>query len=442
MVRARVARSQRSRVNESVIRSGFVIVLLLIAWRPTAAAADVARSAALAVEIVCTSPGRSQACPAALRQLVDATPLLRPADRGAADVTVSFTATPAASATVDRAVLRFTASIKGAPGELEVPIEIDPAGDAAAQFAQVQAGFLRGIAIYVAARVPGSVTTELTASDAGAAATAAELTPWSQVLELGGNGSFTDSYQSASAFGSFNLIRKEIDSSWWFNVRGSLGYEDRPPLLVNGEEVSVDSDQYAVAGWLQYTRNLTPHWALGAIVWWEHHDPAGQYRYYVKPAVGIEWDRYRADDPKGNRLAIAYNLGAELARYNVRNVDGDKVARYPWHLLGAVASMRKDKVTFSFGVNVNAELLRPTHRYSLSASPGLQIQLGAHVDLNVYATVTKRELPGPLLDEADFNQLVRAAYADPLSAGLSFSVSLHWDATNGVRNDRFDGGLL
>ena len=41
-----------------------------------------------------------------------------------------------------------------------------------------------------------------------------------------------------------------------------------------------------------------------------------------------------------------------------------------------------------------------------------------------------------------FNQLVRAQYADPLSAGLSFSVSLHWDATNGVRNDRFDGGLL
>lgn len=423
-----------------MIRSGFVLVALLLAWRPTRAEASVEPSRALAVEIVCASPGRSQACPTALRQLVETTPLLRTAERGAADVTLTFTAT--AAGPIDRAVLRFTAGIKGAPGELEVPLEVDAAGDAAAQLAQVQPAFLRGIAVYVAARVPGSVTTVLTASADDGAATPAALTPWSVLLELGGDGSFTESYQSATGFGSVDLIREDTDSSWWFNVRGKIGYEDRPPLIVNGQEVSVDSDQYEVAGWLQYTRNLTPHWALGAILWWQHEDPAGQFRYYVKPAVGLEWDRYRADDPKGNRLAIAYNLGAELSGYNVRNVDGDKRARYPWHLLGAVASVRKDKVTFSFGVNVNAELLHPTHRYSLSASPGLKMQLGAHVDLTVRATVTKRELPGPLLDEADFNQLVRASYADPLSTSLALSLSLHWDATNGVRNDRFDGGLL
>ena len=426
-----------------MLRAALLTVALLIAWRPTTVTAGAEADGEVAVAIVCTSPGRSQACPAALQQLVEATPLVRPAEPGAADVTLSFTATASTDTGMDRAVLRFTASIDGAPRELEVPLEVDTSGDAATQVAQVQPAFLRGIAIYVAARVPGSVTTELTAPASGAAAAApASLTPWSQVLELGGDGSFTDSYRSASAFGSLDVIRKETDSSWWFNVRGMVGYEDRPPLLVNGEEVSVDSDQYELAGWLQYTRNLTPHWAVGVIGWWQHQDPAGQYRYYVKPAVGIEWDRYRADDPKGNRLAIAYNLGAELASYNVRNVDGDKAARYPWHLLGAVASVRKDKVAFSFGVNVNAELLHPTHRYSLSASPGMQIQLGAHVDLNVGATVTKRELPGPLIDEADFNQLVRASYADPLSARLNLSLSLHWDATNGVRNDRFDGGLL
>jgi hypothetical protein len=424
-----------------MIRSALALVALLGAWVPTTAAAGGEPRAELAVEIVCTSPGRTQACPTALRQLVEATPLVRPAEPGAADVTLSFTAT--AHDAVDRAVLRFTASIRGAPGELEIPVELDPGGDPAAQLAQVQPAFLRGVAIYVAARVPGAVTTQLTAPAAGATAAAPpSLTPWSKVLELGGNGSFTDSYESASAFGSLNVIRMETDSSWWFNVRGTLGYEDRPPLLVDGEEVSVDSDQYELAGWLQYTRNLTPHWSVGAILWWQHQDPAGQYRYYVKPALGVEWDLYRADDPKGNRLAVAYNVGAELSHYNVRNVDGDKVARYPWHALGAVASVRKDKVSYFVGVNLNAEMLRPTHRYSLSASPGMRVQLGAHVDLELSATVTKRELPGPLIDEADFNQLVRASYADPLSASLSFSLLLHWDATNGVRNDRFDGGLL
>ena len=55
--------------------------------------------------------------------------------------------------------------------------------------------------------------------------------------------------------------------------------------------------------------------------------------------------------------------------------------------------------------------------------------------------VTRRELPGPLIDEASFNQLLRASYADPLSANVSFNLVLHWDATNGARNDRFDGLL-
>jgi hypothetical protein len=427
-----------------VIRSGLVVVVLalvalLVAGAPTRAAADDAPSAELAVEIVCASAGRSQACPATLRELVDATPLVRAAEPGAADVTVSFTATE--DAAVDRVVLRFTASIKGAPGALDVAAAVDPAGDAAAQLAQLQPAFLRGIAIYVAARVPGAVTTELIAPADGAAP-AAKLSPWSEVLQLGGGGNFTGSYKSASGFGSLDLIRKERDSSWWFNVRGMYGYEDRPPLIIDGQEVSVDSDQYELAGWLQYTRNLTSHWAVGAILWWQHQDPAGQFRYYIKPALGIEWDRYSADDPKGNRLAVAYNLGAELSSYNVVNVDGEKVARYPWHLLGAVASVRKDKVSFSFGVNVNAQMLRPTHRYSLSASPGMQVQLGRHVDLEIFATVTRREFPDPVIDETDFNQVVRASYADPLSASLSFSLSLHWDATNGARNDRFDGGLL
>ncbi len=96
-----------------MLRSALALVALLGASAPTTAAAGGDSSAALAVEIACPGPGRTQACPMALRQLVDATPLVRPAEPGAADVTLSFTAT--ARDAVDRAVLRFTASLDGAP---------------------------------------------------------------------------------------------------------------------------------------------------------------------------------------------------------------------------------------------------------------------------------------------------------------------------------------
>jgi len=56
-------------------------------------------------------------------------------------------------------------------------------------------------------------------------------------------------------------------------------------------------------------------------------------------------------------------------------------------------------------------------------------------------SITKREFPSPdldAIDPSDYEQLSRLSYADPLQINGSFEVRIHWDRTNGARNDRFD----
>ena len=75
---------------------------------------------------------------------------------------------------------------------------------------------------------------------------------------------------------------------------------------------------------------------------------------------------------------------------------------------------------------------------TLTLEPSISWQLGSHVDLNVSVSVVKRAIPGPAdVDETDADQLARAAYAEPLALSGSFGITVHWDRTNGARNNRF-----
>ena len=417
----------------------FAATVLAVVATAHGAVADAGRDE-VAVNVQCQTAGRTKACPTFLLGILDAEPRVRQAPRAAADVILYFNATVVAS--TDVALLRFVGDIDGAPRALELTVDLDSRGTDDEQLAQLRPAFLRGLALYVAARDPSAATTAITAPDAAAGARArGEVSPWAKSLNLGGNGSWTDSYSSILTSARFDLIREERASELILDVSGSYGFERRPPLVIDGEEVSVDSDQYALSVFSQYTRNLNRRWSVGASVSGLHEDPAGQHRWMVKPAIGVEWDLYTADNPRGNRLAIAYNLGFIHARYNVRNELGEKVVDYPYHFLGAVASVREDKVTYGLYVGLTDELDHPSRRYSVSLSPSLTVQLGDHVDFRLSGNVTRRELPGPRIDEASFNQLLRASYADPLAADVSFNLILHWDATNGARNDRFDGLL-
>jgi hypothetical protein len=170
-------------------------------------------------------------------------------------------------------------------------------------------------------------------------------------------------------------------------------------------------------------------------------DPKGQFDYSWTTSAGVEWDAYRADDPRGNRLALLYFVGHQVERYNIRNVRGERFAQYPIHGLIASGRVRKDQIEVGISFAVNGMLLHPTLRHNISASPFLKWKLGDHVDLSLTLSMTKRELPGPDPDEidpSDYAQQSRLSYAEPFALNGSLSLSIHWDRTNGARNDRFE----
>jgi hypothetical protein len=136
-----------------------------------------------------------------------------------------------------------------------------------------------------------------------------------------------------------------------------------------------------------------------------------------------------------------YVLGYQVDRYNLRNVIGERFAHYPIHGLIASGRLRKDRALIGLSLGIGGELLRPDRRHNISASPNLTLQVGARVDLNLSFSITKRALPAPdasLIDPLDFQQLSRLAFAEPLAMSGSFNLRIHWDRTNGARNDRLD----
>jgi hypothetical protein len=84
-------------------------------------------------------------------------------------------------------------------------------------------------------------------------------------------------------------------------------------------------------------------------------------------------------------------------------------------------------------------MLHPMRRHTITASPFVEWKLGDHVDLGFNVSATKRQLPGPDPDEidpSDFAQLSRLEFAEPFSFVGNVNVVIHFDRTNGARNDR------
>ena len=78
-------------------------------------------------------------------------------------------------------------------------------------------------------------------------------------------------------------------------------------------------------------------------------------------------------------------------------------------------------------------------RLGLNVHAFIEVKLGDHIDLELSLSLTQRELPGPdptAVDPADFEQQSRLSFAEPLSISGNLSLNIHWDPTNGVRNDR------
>lgn len=399
-----------------------------------------AETAPIRVGLECENSGRTKVCPAFLLGFIDANKVLLPSPRAGADVMIYVTATQVAL--IDRVHLRFVGRMPNAPSVIELDVDLDSRATDDEQRAQLEPAFLRGMVLYVAARYPKAVTIAFAAPTEVVAAAATAGSPWGLQIELGGNGSYTERYRSASM--NFNVIGR-----WITRKRRALGgmfsnagINRQPPLtLDDGTVVSLDSYNWFIRPGAEFIQLIDDCWSMGIGSYTNFEDPKGQFKYSNRTRVAIEWDKFASDDPRGNRLAFFYHLGWVTERYRVRNELGETFATYPVHGINAIGSLRKDKIEFGLEMEFDVQLLHPTVRRSLTISPHIGVKLGDHVDLGLSVSLTQRELPAPdedAIDPSDYAQLSRLSYAEPLSISGSLNLTFHWDPTNGVRNDRIE----
>ena len=408
--------------------------VLVLALAGTAAAGPVR------VHLECESYGRTKACPAFLLGLIDANKTLLQSPRADADVVLYAAVTQVAL--VDRLHLRFVATVVGAPPVIEVDVEIDTRSTDDEQREQLEPGFMRGMALYVAARYPKVVTVTFGEIEADTAAVAPVTTPWGVSLGLGGSGNRTANYKSANLYGNLEVTRVTKATRLEVSLAGNYGLNFQPPLMLeDGTTVSLDTTQWNTVAGVQGAWLYDPCWSFGGVTRILRDDPNSQFRYASGTFVGVEWDKYAADDPRGNRLSVLYKAGYRVERYNIQNELGEGFAQFPWHGIIASGTVRKDKISYGLSLSAEAEVIHPGRRHNLTASPYIEVQIGGHVDVSASFSITKRALPAPdesMIDPSDYELLSRLSYAEPLSINGSLNLTIHWDRTNGARNDRFE----
>lgn len=407
-------------------------VLTVALCRPPLAAASSPEPLRIAIE--CESNARTRVCPDFLRGFVARSPRLLYSPRSSARVVLHVAIRGVARDDLVR--LRFVGDLPGAPEVIEIDARIDSRASDDEQLAQLEPAFLRGIALYVAALDPAAVTVTLRDLPAAAVATAA-TSPWGLGMSTYGYGGWSGRYTSLSGHADAVVSRIEPTSAFRAAVSGSFGVVKQPDLRVEGTDVSLDSTSWSVSASAFGERHLADDLAISARTSGWRDDPKGQYRAGWEAEAGLEWDRFASDDPRGNVLALAYLVGYRAEWYNFRNELDERFAHYPTHQFAAAARVRRDRVRYGLGLSVKGEVAHPGRRHSISGSPAIEIQLGAHVDLGFSLELTKRELPEPDIPADDFEALSRGDYAEAFTASGSISVSLHWDATNGAQNNRF-----
>lgn len=394
-------------------------------------------AAPIRVTLQCQAPGRTKVCPAFLLGIIDANKVLLNSPRKGADVTVYATVNQIAL--VDQLHLRFVGDMTGAPSVIELDVHLDTRATDDEQRAVVEPAFLQGIAMFVRARHPDAVKVELT-TPAGLSATPPKTTPWGIMLNLEGNGNYTDRYRSAET--EIALVARYVKRRFRALAGEFInaGINRQPPLMLeDGTVVSLNAHNWAFRGGAEVVHLFNDTWSVGFGSYTNFEDPKSQYRYNSRNRAAVEWDMFPANDPRGNRLAVFYHLGWVAERYNLRNEIGERFAQYPVHGIDAVGSVRHDKISYGLELSSSVQVNRPGRRHMVTASPFVQMQLGPHVDINLSFSVTQRELPGPdpdAIDPSDFAQLSRLSFAEPLSINGTIGLNIHWDPSNGVRNDR------
>ncbi len=415
-----------------------IAVLLPVAINMRTSQAATEKNTALGVTLQCEARGRTKACPDFILGFIDDNAYLRQAPRS--DAAILMFVTTAEVGNDDLLHFRVVGTVAGASNTVEFDTKLDTRATDDEVRSQLQPAFARGVALFVAAAHPAAVEISFLAPTSNAAASkpAAALSPWDFSLSIEAFGNRSNRYASASTFENISLARTTPTSIHRIHISGDYRVNKLPPLVIGDEVISLNTRAWRGGMGGMTAHQLTPHLAYAVRGAANISDPRAPTRHDASAEAALEWDRYHSNDPRGNQFAVAYGVGLAYQRYNFINVLGERVAIYPRHFIGAAGNFRRDRVQYSLSANADAEMLHPTRRYSLTLEPSISWQLGSHIDLNVSVSVIKRAIPGPAeIDETDADQLARAAYAEPLALSGSFGITVHWDRTNGARNNRF-----
>jgi hypothetical protein len=307
-----------------------------------------------------------------------------------------------------------------------------------AQRALFEAPLSRVLAPFVIAAVPDAVRVRIAAPE-DAEPEARRTTPYGAEATVGGFGSWTAQYQSGTLEADLRLFRLAPRDGAGVTLDYERELERQPALEVDGRTVPMTFDAEALAGSVYAHRSPSRRWTLGVLGRAGHQDEDGQFASTLKLHAGVEHDWFAADDPRGNRLALTWLVGVQDDVYRRPNVLGETAARFPTSMLLLEGDMRFDTVELDLDLAAQAEILHPERRYVLSADAETSLNLGNHLDLAFEIGVTQQAVPGPAeVDEADFEQVRRASYAEPLQVEATLSLTVHLDPTNGARNDRFE----
>ena len=415
----------------------FALTITLIWFCATPAAMAASDWEPLSVHLDCQSRGRTKICPAFLRSFIDESPLLRDSPRSGADVTLRVNATETAN--TDEVLLSFSSKRKNLISNYDVQTKLEYRKPDEDVRDAIQPTFNRGIAVFLAQRIPESVNVTLSPPK-NASIKEIPKSPLGFFIWLGGNGNWSETTKNANSWGGFGFHHITRDSHLGLNIGGNYRLSRRPPITDSlGNKISMNFEGLGVNAKVLGAINLDSHWSTGLYLRAGHEDPEGRYKFTARGHTGISYDLYPADDPRGNRLSVAYLVGYQSDQYNTKNDLGQMKAHFPTHALLSEIAVRQGTQTYRLRASVASQLLDPKTRYVVDVSPAVQFQIGSHVDLSFNFGITQQQVPGPAyIDPQNYELLERSSYSDPLKMHGSLNLHLHFDRTNGERNNRWE----
>ena len=392
-------------------------------------------AAPLGIFLDCQSWGRTRACPTFLRSYIDELDAVAYTSRADADIVVYVN--QVAVALDDQIHLRAVSSLDEGLESFEITHELNTRLSVEEQRKDLQPAFQRVILPFLLQRQPEVAEITFLEPEDEDEDEEKKTSPWDFSISGYGWLTWSDSNTDISLYGDMSMGYITDKDRVLLSVWTDWNLTKQPPLIVDGETLSLDSETWSVGGNGQYAHNFGKWWTLGVIAGASAEDPEGRYAFTFGSEVGVSRNFFALDDPRGNKLSIIYLVGMQCDWYQFTNVLGEDQVCFATQRLRLYGSIQFDTFDIWAVFSAGMQLDRPAARYEIVVRPNISFQLGPNLDLDLGVRLVQQAIPGPAgIDTTNFEQVTRATYANPLVVSGDFGFTLHFDRTNGSRNDR------